>query len=147
MNSDITTLRGVFAGLALVGFFVLFLLGRVGSISPQILLGVGLVSFVALLIAGGFAPIRQLLVPGDGTVGESANTRQSQWWAVRAMAPIEESWNKWSDVVVILGLGIIGIGSFVLLVTDQSKTPPLGLLFVGFICSGAALFSLALLAE
>ncbi len=48
---------------------------------------------------------------------------------------------------VILGLGITGIGSVVLLTTDPSDGMSLGLLFVGFICSGAALFSLGLLAE
>jgi hypothetical protein len=147
MSSATTTLRGVSAGLAVVGFVVLSLFARLGSISLEILIGIGVISFVALLIAGGLAPIQQLLAPGDAAADGSTNTRQSRWWVVRAIAPLEESWNRWSDAIVILGLGVIGIGSFVLLITDQSETPPIGLLFVGFICSGAAFFSLALLID
>jgi hypothetical protein len=140
-------LRGVFAGLGLVGLSTLFLLTQFGSISPQMLTVTGIFTFISLLIAGGFAPIQQLLMPGDDSEGESANSGRSEWWVARATAPLKESWNRWSDAVVILGFGITGICSFVLLVTDQGDTPPLGLLFVGFICSGTALFSLALLAE
>jgi hypothetical protein len=137
----------VSAGLAVVGFVVLSLFARLGSISLEILIGIGVISFVALLIAGGLVPIQQLLAPGDAAADGSTNTKQSEWWAVRVIASLEESWNRWSDVIVILGLGAIGIGSFVLLITDQSETPPLGLLFVGFICSGAAFFSLAFLID
>jgi hypothetical protein len=127
----------------LIGVFAFFLVARVGDTSPRILTGIGLVTLIASLIAGGFASIKRLLVPGN----ESVDTNQSESWVVRAKAPLEESWNRWSDAVVILGLGIAGIGSFVLLTTDPSDGASLGLLFVGFICGGAALFSLALLAE
>jgi hypothetical protein len=146
MGSVATALRGMLAGVAMVGFVGLFLLTRVGGVSPRILGGLGLLSCLALLAAGGFTAVRQLL-SGNETTGEATPSEQSEWWVARAITPLEESWNSWSDGVVVLGLGVIGVGSFVLLATDQSETPPIGLLFVGFISSGAALVSLAVLAE
>ena len=140
-------IRGICAGLGVTGAFAFLLVVRVGGTSPQILAGIGVVTVIAVLIGGGFASVKQLLVPGENTGGESVDAGQSEWWVVRAKAPLEESWNRWSDAVVILGLGVTGIGSFALLTTDPSDGMSLGLLFVGFICSGAALFSLALLTE
>ena len=105
------------------------------------------ISFIALIAAGGFSAAQQLIIIGGDAASESTKSNESDWWVARAISPLKESWNVWSDAVVILGLGAIGIGSFVLLATDQSENPSLALLFIGFIAGGAALFSLALLAE
>lgn len=146
MKSTVDALRGILAGIALLGFFGLFLLMRVRSVSPQILVGLGFGSFIALIVAGGFSTVQEMLL-GKDTANEAADSDQVAWWAARVMSPLEESWNKWSDAVVILGLGIIGVGSFVLLIVGQSENSQLGLLFLGFISSTGALFFLALLVE
>jgi hypothetical protein len=147
MTSAKAALRGVLAGASMVGFINLFLFAQGNLVSLRALAGIGFISFIALIAAGGFSAAQQLIIIGGDAASESTKSNESDWWVARAISPLKESWNVWSDAVVILGLGAIGIGSFVLLATDQSENPSLALLFIGFIAGGAALFSLALLAE
>jgi hypothetical protein len=69
--------------------------------------------------------------------------REKDWWLSRVEPALEDSWNAWSDLVLTVGLGAVGIGSFALLVMSSSDDPPLGLLITGFLGLNGALISLA----
>ena len=137
-------LRGIIAGVAGVGFVLIFLFAQTGLVSPMVLLATGAITLVALFAAGGRTAVRRL---AGGTEPTTDQNRETGWWLARVEPALEEAWNAWSDLVLVVCLGGIGIGSFVLLVTSSSEEPPLGLLIAGFLGLNGALVSLAFAIE
>lgn len=133
-------LRGIIAGFAGMGFVLLFLFAQTGLVSLPVLLAMGVVTIVALFAAGGRTAVRRLAGRAEPTTDEK---REPEWWLARVEPALEDSWNTWSDLVLTLCLGAVGIGSFALLVTSSSDDPPLGLLITGFLGINGALISLA----
>jgi len=133
-------IRGSVAGLAGLGFVLIFLFAQTALVSLPALLAMGGVTIVALFAAGGRPAIRRLAGRAETTTGE---TGEPDWWLARVEPALEESWNAWSDLVLSVSLGVVGLGSFVLLVTSSSDDPPLGLLITGFLGVNGALISLA----
>jgi len=142
-----TIFRGILAGIAGSGFVMLFLFAQTRLVSIPILIGIGIISVIALVGAGGFSAVQQLLGITSDTTTETQDSEPAEWWLARVEPALENSWNTWSDAILTIGLGIVGIGSFVLLVTHPSDDPPLGLLVVGFLGINGALLSLAFLIE
>ncbi|MDZ5811638.1 hypothetical protein U4E84_09815 [Halorubrum sp. AD140] len=136
--------RGFVAGLAGLGFVLIFLFAQTGLVSPPVLLAMGGITIVALFAAGGRPAIRRLTGHEETTTDETGET---DWWLARVEPALEDSWNAWSDLVLSVSLGAVGIGSFVLLVTSSSDDPPLGLLITGFLGINGALISLAFALE
>ena len=110
----------------------------------MVLLATGMITLVALFAAGGRTAVRRL---AGGTEPTTDQNRETGWWLARVEPALEEAWNAWSDLVLVVCLGGIGIGSFVLLVTSSSEEPPLGLLIAGFLGLNGALVSLAFAIE
>ena len=136
--------RGVVAGFAGVGFVLIFLFAQTGLVSPVVLLAIGTVTLVALFAAGGRTALRRVAGGAEATTDEA---RETGWWLTRVEPALEDTWNAWSDLVLVVCLGGIGIGSFALLVTSSSEEPPLGLLIAGFFGLNGALVSLAFAIE
>jgi len=132
--------RGVIAGLSGVGFVLIFLFVQTRLVSLPVLLGVGIATIIALFAAGGTTAVRRLAGRTETTTDEK---RETDWWLNRVEPALEDSWNAWSDLVLTVCLGAVGIGSFVLLVTSSTNDPPLGYLITGFLGINAALISLA----
>jgi len=133
-------LRGFVAGLSGVGFVLIFLFAQTGLVSLPVLLTIGIVTIVALFAAGGRTAVLRLAGRTEPTTDEK---RETEWWLSRVEPALEDSWNAWSDLVLTVCLGAVGIGSFALLVTSSSDDPPLGLLITGFLGLNGALISLA----
>lgn len=140
-------LRGTLAGVAGIGFVLLFLFAQTRLVPMPILIGMGILSVSALVAAGGFSAIQQLLGITTDATNETQDSGQTEWWLARVEPALEDPWNTWSDAILTIGLGIVGIGSLVLLVTHPSDDPPLGLLVVGFLGINGALLGLAFLIE
>lgn len=136
-----TVLRGVLAGLAAIGFVLTFLFAKTRLVSLPALLGIGIASIGALFAAGGRSAVLRLA--GRTESADTAEAEDTDWWLARVEPALEASWNAWSDLVLTVGLGGIGIGAFGLLVTYPGEDPPLGLLIVGFLGINGALVSLA----
>jgi drug/metabolite transporter (DMT)-like permease len=132
--------RGVVAGLSGVGFVLIFLFAQTRLVSLPVLLGIGIATIIALFAAGGTTAVRRLAGRTETTTDEK---RETDWWLTRVEPALEDSWNAWSDLVLAVCLGAVGIGSFALLVTSPSDDPPLGLLITGFLGINGALISLA----
>ncbi len=135
-----TVVRGVIAGLSGVGFVLIFLFVQTRLVSLPVLLGVGIATIIALFAAGGTTAVRRLAGRTETTTDEK---RETDWWLTRVEPALEDSWNAWSDIVLAVCLGAVGIGSFALLVTSSTNDPPLGLLITGFLGINSALISLA----
>lgn len=139
-----TAVRGLVAGLSGVGFVLLFLFAQTGLVSLPVLLAIGIVAFVALLTAGGRTAVLRLAGRVETTTDEKGVT---DWWLTRLEPALEDAWNAWSDLVLVVSLGAVGIGSFAILVTSSGDDPPLGLLITGFLGLNGALISLAFAVE
>jgi hypothetical protein len=137
-----TPLRGILAGLSGLGFVLTLLFVRSQLVSVPIVVAIGGISLIALAIAGGLPAVRRLI--GHTTTGDSNDQETTGWWLARVEPALEDSWNTWSDLVLTIGLGTIGLGAFGVLVTSPSNDPPLGLLIVGFLGINGALISLAM---
>lgn len=138
-NSIVTALRGVLAGLASLAFVLFFLLTEVRVVSLPVFVGLIFVGIVCLAAAAG--PSAALHLFGFGNPNDE--TEEPRWWLARLEPALEDSWNRWSDVVLTLGLGALGVGSLVLLAVYPGDEPPIGLLVVGFLGINCALISLA----
>lgn len=88
-----------------------------------------------------------MLRVNSGDTIDTQESEQSEWSLARVEPALDNSWDTWSDAILTIGLGIVGIGSFVLLITYPSDDPPLGLLVMGFLGINGALLSLAFLIE
>ena len=135
-------LRGILAGLSGLGFVLTFLLVQSQLVTVPIVVAIGGISLIALAIAGGLPAVRRLI--GHTTTSDTDDQETTGWWLARVEPALEDSWNTWSDLVLTIGLGTIGLGAFGVLVTSSSNDPPLGLLIVGFLGINGALISLAM---
>jgi hypothetical protein len=135
-------LRGILAGLSGLGFVLTFLLVQSQLVTVPIVVVIGGISLIALAIAGGLPAVRRLI--GHTTTGDTDDQETTGWWLARVEPALEDSWNTWSDLVLTIGLGTIGLGAFGVLVTSSSSDPPLGLLIVGVLGINGALISLAM---
>jgi len=135
-------LRGILSGLSGLGFVLTFLFVQSQLVSVPVVVAIGGISLITLVIAGGLPAVRRLI--GHTTTDDTDGQETSDWWLARVEPALEDSWNTWSDVVLTIGLGVIGLGAFGVLVTSSSNDPPLGLLIVGFLGINGALISLAM---
>ena len=78
---------------------------------------------------------------GDGA-GTSVSDTDPDWWLARVEPALDDSWNRWSEVVPT-----VGFGSFALLVTHSGEEPPLGHLVTGTLGINGALMTLAFVFE
>lgn len=121
--------QGIGAGVTVLAFVVVFLSFRIGGVSLPVLAVLIAVGVGTLAVVAGPSAIREVFgrdrTPADGE-GERAD-----WWLANLEPVLEDVWNRWSDLVLVVGLAGLAIGSFVLLVV--SPEPPLGLLVTGFI--------------
>lgn len=123
-----------------MGFVLIVLFAQTGLVSLPILVAMGVATIAALFAAGGRTAVLQLAGHAETTTDEKGDT---EWWLTRVEPALEDSWNTWSDLVLTVCLGAVGIGSFALLVTSSSDEPPLGLVITGFLGINGALISLA----
>ncbi|MGM0448169.1 MAG: hypothetical protein ACQERM_07960 [Methanobacteriota archaeon] len=157
-------LRGTIAAVSLLAFGSLFLALEARVTSPAVLGGLAALGTAALLAAAGRSGIRGLLgrgesLPGNASEGsangdawldEADDTpwtdrsdragggSKTDWPLARLEPALDDAWNRWSDVVLTLGLAALGVGALVLLATYPGEEPPLGLLLlVAFGLNGA----------
>jgi len=126
------------AGLAAIGFILTFLFARTGLVPPAVVVGFGVASLIALFATGGRTALRRLLgrpEPVDSPADDS------DWWLSQLEPALEPSWNAWSDLILTVGLAVVGLGAFGVLVTVRRDDPPLVLLIVGFFGLTGALIS------
>ncbi|WP_247002704.1 hypothetical protein [Halosolutus gelatinilyticus] len=131
MRSSLTDAgRGICAGAAVFAFVLDFLLLQVGGTPLPVLAGLFAVGIGGLLVAAGPSAVRTVFGgprSTDGTAGETS------WWLADVEPALEDAWNRWSDLVLVLGLAALGIGSFALPAVPSQDEPPLGLLVTGFL--------------
>ncbi|EMA30084.1 hypothetical protein [Haloarcula japonica] len=136
------TLRGLSAGIAVLGYVSLFLLLQVRAAPVSALAGIAVLSTAALVIAGGRPAVRQLLGHGSSSQADT-----SGWWLARVEPALEDAWNTYADLVLTVGLWSISIGSFGGLITYPGDNPPFGLAIVGFLSMVCGLISLGFLID
>ncbi|WP_241658439.1 hypothetical protein [Halorubrum sp. BOL3-1] len=122
---------------------------------PSVLAGLVVVALATPSAAGGRSAVFEPLGRGptadgagsgggertdDGTSGDDDGP---DWWLARLEPALDDSWNRWSEVVLTVGLAAVGVGSFALLVTHSGEEPPLGLLVTGTLGINGALMTLA----
>ncbi|GAB7019411.1 hypothetical protein [Halostagnicola bangensis] len=140
-SSIIRALRGLLAGFAGLSFLLLYLLleSRVLSIRAAVaLLVVGIGS-----LAGAVGPAGIFRLFGIRPRTNESNAVEGDWWLARLEPTLEQSWNRWSDLVLALGLGVVGVGALVLVALSPDGEPPLGLLVVALVGINGSLISLA----
>ncbi len=140
-DSSIRALRGLLAGFAGLSFLLLFLLFEARVLSLQAALVLLVVGLGSLAAAVGPTGILQLL--GISPPRSEPNADDNGWWLANLEPTLEESWNRWSDLVLSLGLGAAGVGALVLVALSPDGEPPLGLLVVALVGINASLISLA----
>lgn len=134
-------LRGIAAGVAGLAFVLLFLLAHLRSLSMYALVGVLLIGVVALIAAAGPSAVGRLF--GWDDVRPAPSTEADGWWLARLEPTLEDAWNTWSDLVLELGLGIVGLGSIVYIAIYPGDEPPIGLVVIGFLCITCSIVALA----
>jgi|AntRauMinimDraft_4_1070384.scaffolds.fasta_scaffold02900_2 hypothetical protein len=144
-------LRGTLAGVSALAFVALGGAIYVRTAPPTVLVGLAVIALGTLLAAGGRPALFELLgrgrsVDGDETAN-SVSEDDPDWWLARIEPALDDSWNRWSAVVLTVGLAAVGAGSFALLVTHSGEDPPLGLLVTGMLGINGALLTLAFVFE
>jgi hypothetical protein len=134
-------LRGLAAGIAVLGYVGLFLLLRLQTVPAPVFVGVAVLSTAALVAAGGRPALRRLLGR------ESSPDATPGWWLARVEPAVEDVWNAYADLVLTVGLWAISIGSFGRLATYPGDDPPFGLVTVGFLSMVCGLISLGFLID
>ncbi len=90
--------RGIGSGVAVLAF----LLGRIGGIPRSVLGALLAVDTGTLVLVAGPSVIREAFgrdrPTGDGE-GETAD-----WWLANLERRLEDVWNRWSDLVLVVGL-------------------------------------------
>lgn len=122
-----TVARGIVAGVAVLALFLTVVLAQTGVASVAALAALAVVGAVALVAAGPSA-LRELAT-AEG------------WWLAGLEPALEDAWNRWSDLVLAVGLGIVGFGSFAAVAVYPGEDPPLGLVVVGFLALNCALIA------
>ncbi|WP_144922029.1 hypothetical protein [Halorubrum salsamenti] len=143
-------LRGILSGISALAFVALGGALYARAAPPRVVAGLAVVAVGTLLAAGGRSAVLRLLgrgptPDGDGTADASAD--DSDWWLARVEPALDDSWNRWSEVVLTVGLAAVGVGSFALLATHSGEDPPLGLLVTGTLGINGALMTLAFVFE
>jgi len=140
-------LRGTLSGVSALAFLALGGALYARTAPPTVLAGLAVVAVGTLLAAGGRSAVLELLGRGptaDGEGGTNSDTGDDpDWWLARVEPALDDSWNRWSEVVLTVGLAAVGVGSFALLVTHPGEEPPLGLLVTGTLGINGALMTLA----
>ncbi|WP_115862690.1 hypothetical protein [Halorussus litoreus] len=137
--SVVRAIRGVLAGVACLSFVAVFFLGQVRGPTLISFIAVTAIGFACLAAAAGPSAVLKLV----GARNVDADAPDSDWWLARVEPVLEDAWNRWSDAVLVVGLGALGVGSFVLLAVHPTDEPPIGLLIVGFLGLNGALICLA----
>ncbi|KAA9409708.1 hypothetical protein ACNO8S_06585 [Haloarcula sp. KBTZ06] len=135
-------LRGLTAGIAVLGYVSLFLLLQVRAASVSVLAGIAVLATAALAVAGGRPAVRQVLGRGSSSQEDATG-----WWLARVEPALEDAWNTYADLVLTVGLWGISIGSFGGLVTYPGDEPPFGLAMTGFLSMVCGLISLGFLID
>ncbi|RLM95464.1 hypothetical protein [Haloarcula sp. Atlit-7R] len=135
-------LRGLTAGIAVLGYVTLFVLLQVRVVPVSALAGIAVLATVALAVAGGRPAVRRLLVRGS-----SAQADTPEWWLARLEPAVEDAWNAYADLVLTVGLLVISVGSFGGLITYPGDDPPFGLAIAGFLSMVCGLISLGFLID
>ncbi|EMA01841.1 hypothetical protein SAMN05443574_104145 [Haloarcula vallismortis] len=135
-------LRGLTAGIAVLGYVSLFLLLQVRAAPVSALAGIGALATAALAVAGGRPAVRQLL--GRGPPSQEDTPR---WWLARLEPAVEDSWNTYADLVLTVGLWALSVGSFDGLITYSGDDPLFGLAIIGFLSMVCGLISLGFLID
>lgn len=136
------TLRGVAAGIAVLGYVALFLLLRFRSVPASVFAAVAALSTAALVAAGGRPALWRLLGRRSSTADETPG-----WWLARVEPAVEDAWNAYADLVLTLGLWAISIVAFGRLATYPGDDPPFGLVTAGFLSMVCGLISLGFLID
>ncbi|WP_128903708.1 hypothetical protein [Halorubrum amylolyticum] len=144
-------LRGILSGVSALAFVALGGALYARAAPPRVLAGLAVVAVGTLLAAGGRSAVLELLGRGPaadgGTTADSLPDDDPDWWLARIEPALDDSWNRWSEVVLTVGLAAVGVGSFALLVTHPGEEPPLGLLVTGTLGINGALMTLAFVFE
>ena len=165
-------LRGICSAVSLLSFVGLFLAVEARLASWGLILGLGVLGVASLAAAGGRPALRRLFgrdrttdedaLDDEASVeGEDAwldgATDQTPWtdradrasddpetdWSLARLEPaLDDSWNRWSDAALTVGLAALGIGSLALLATYPGEDPPLGLVLVVLFGFNGALITL-----
>jgi len=135
-------LRGLAAGVAVLGYVGLFLLLRLQTVPASALAGVAVFSTAALVAAGGRSALRRLLGRGSQSGGDTPG-----WWLARIEPAVEDAWNAYADLILTVGLWTITVGAFGRLATYPGDDPPFGLVTVGFLAMVCGLISLGFLID
>lgn len=122
--------RGIIAGVAVLAVVVVFLLFQFGGVPLSVLAALIAVGVGALVIAAGPSAVGEVF-GGNRTPADGDETA-SDWWLANLEPALKDSWNRWSDLVFVVGLAGLGVGSFALLVLSSGDEPPVGLLITGF---------------
>ncbi|WP_336339012.1 hypothetical protein [Haloarcula brevis] len=136
------TLRGLTAGIGVLGYVTLFLLLQVRVAPVSALAGIAALATAALAVAGGRPAVRQLLGRGS-----SSQEDTPEWWLARLEPAVEDAWNTYADLVLTVGLCAVSVGSFGALVAYPGDDPPFGLAIVGFLAMVCGLISLGFLID
>lgn len=67
---------------------------------------------------------------------------ETDWSLARLEPALDDSWNRWSDAALTVGLATLGVGSLALLATYPGEDPPLGLVLVVLFGFNGALITL-----
>jgi len=146
-------LRGTLAGVSGLAFVALGGALYVRAAPPSVLAGLAVVAVGTLLAAGGRSALFELLGRGGGADGDETATGLPDdedgpdWWLARVEPALDDAWNRWSEVVLTVGLAAVGVGSFALVVTHSGEEPPLRLLVTGTLGINGALLTLAFVFE
>jgi hypothetical protein len=139
-------LRGTLSGVSALAFLAFGGALYARAAPPAVLAGLAAVAVGTLLAAGGRSAVRELLGRGPAAGDEDATVdaeRDPDWWLARVEPALDDSWNRWSEAVLTVGLAAVGVGSFVLVATHSGEEPPLGLLVTGTLGVNGALLTLA----
>ncbi|SNR23485.1 hypothetical protein [Halorubrum vacuolatum] len=140
-------IRGIAAGMAMLSFVLAFLLFQMRVLSTTWLLLLLVVGVVGTVVSLGPMSLGHRF-SGDGNESVNEPDRDAGgWWLAAVASLLEERWNTWSDLVLVLGFGSIGVGSFVALAVHPGDDPPFGLVIIGFFCLTCALVGLAFVGE
>ena len=159
-------LRGTLSGVSALAFLALVGALYARAMRPPVLAGLAVVAVGSLLAAGGRSAVLELLgrETAADTVGRSGDDSDdgstdawlerdaerdddTDWWLARIEPALDDSWNRWSEAVLTVGLAAVGVGSFALLVTHSGEEPPIGLLVAGTLGINGALMTLAFVFE
>ena len=165
-------LRGICSAVSLLSFVGLFLAVEARLTSWTVLLGLGGLGVASLAAAGGRPALRRLFgrarttdedardaeasaegedawldgptdeTPWTDRADRASDDPETDWSLARLEPALDDSWNRWSDGALTVGLAALGIGSLALLATYPGEDPPLGLVFVVLFGFNGALITL-----